>query len=566
MKRININKNIFKKGRLVLVTVPIVATLTLSGCNFGANGERARYSNTGNTAVITDDTINNDQNNSAITSSESTDIQTDKLNIPLKNIGDKDLRGVKLNYNNNNNVNFEKFLDSVNIVYEYESLYNFEEALNEYNKLNLTKSHQLKLKNLNYNELEKIILENNKLFKEKNSSSIYRELSKNERKMIINTIITTVNDFASKNEDISIDRIKCVLGDLKLFVQKSALSNAFVTNDNCLVISPNMIKFANTINGDGTYEDILKHEIIHLLQKGCNCDLKNNSNLKRNFGVSYGFNNIELNSLQFSWLYEASAEKNMVNYTGHDALVYKNMIGYLESLSITNLIKNDYKVNDTENLSFKRSLNDLYDYFGVTTEKDKKEILNFMYSLEIMQVCPDDFYKILEEKTGDKKNAELIDKVNYTVKSSICETLSKQFYKNLSVSIINKDVSLGDIFYLISIFENDINNHILYNSPQKYNYNQKFINTYLNIQDNFFFELSKNLNVSQDELENLYNNYTSQIKLGESIVENYDLKFLSNEKKEYINDRKEFLKNITAPTIRLTNEKILNNKTKKVYN
>ena len=38
----------------------------------------------------------------------------------------------------------------------------------------------------------------------------------------------------------------------------------------------------------------------------------------------------------------------MMNLTGHDPLVYKNMIGYLESLSIVNLLNDSYKVNDTE--------------------------------------------------------------------------------------------------------------------------------------------------------------------------------------------------------------------------
>lgn len=578
MKNIRINKNIFNKKKLVLITIPIVATLILSGCSFGANGERAKYSYTGNippqtynytTETTPQETISNDlvfeapnQNNTNYT----TETPKNELNIPLKDIGAIDLRNVRINYNSAQHANFISYLNGVDAIYVYSEFYNLDEALVEYNKLKLDNYHNFDLKNIDSTELYNIILENNKEYKKVNKSSIYKEIDNKEIIKIVNIIITTVNDFIKLNDDISVDRIKCVLSDLKLFQQKSAMSNAFVTNDNCLIISPNMMQFANTINGRGTDEDVIKHEIIHLLQKGCNCDLNQNDNLKRNFGICYGFKNIEINSLDFTWFYEASAEKNMANYTGHDILVYKNMIGYLESLSITNLVKDTYKVNDTENLSFKRNLEDLYNYFGVSTPKEKREILNLMYSLEVMHMEPSDFYNTLEKKTGKNKDANLRDEINYTVKSSICETLTKLFYKNLSQNIVNKDVSLGDIFYLISLFENDINNHILYDSDKKYSYNEHFINTYLDIQDNFFFELSNIINCSQEELENSYNNYNSYIQVGETVVKNYNLTFLSKDKVNYLTEREKELNNISGPTVRYVNDNFFTKNSKKVYN
>lgn len=560
MKNIRINKNLFKKGKLALIAIPVSLTIAFSSCSLTPDGERARYKNVENgTDITTENEITND-----IESIIKIDI--DYLNHPLKDVGDINLRDKKINYSNYNNIEFKTYLDNIKVVYNYEDIYNFEKALNEYNKLNLTNSHNSNLKSLNQIELQKIILENNELYKEKNKSSIYKKLSSKELSRIIETIITTVNDFIYSNPNISSERIICVLSDLKIFVQKSSMNNAFVTNDNCLVLSPNMLKFANTINGEGTDEDVLKHEIIHLLQKGCNCDLNQNDNLKRNFGICYNFKNIEINSLDFTWFYEASAEKNMVNYTKHEPLVYKNMIGYLESLSIVNLIKDDYKVNDTEKLCFKRNLNDLFNYFGATTQNEKKEVLNLMYSIEVMQQAPSDFYELLEKKTGQKKDSKLIDEVNYTVKNSICETLTKYFYKNLSDNIVNKSISLGDVFYLISIFENDINNHILYSSENKYNYNKEFINTYLNIQEGFFLQLSRCLGCGVEEIENMYNNYNSKIKVGNEIVNNYSLSVIGKEKIEYLSEREEALKNVVGPTISLVSNEICNKESKKMYN
>lgn len=563
MSKIRINKNILNKGKYALIAIPMVATIALSGCSFFPDGDRARYSNAVSYSNTSDYTVSNDYAEDNKIDSE---FNFDDLNIPLKDIGNVDLSKMRVAYTNSQNSNFISYLNKVDVIYDYENIYNFDSALKEYNKLSLVNTHNNDLKNLNENELYNLILENNKKYKKNNNSSIYKELSSKEIKKIVNIILTTVNDFNKSNSDISVDRIKCVLSDLKLFIQKSSMSNAFVTNDNCLVISPNMMKFANTINGEGTEEDVLKHEIVHLLQKGCNCDLNENQNLKRNFGICYGFKDIEINSLDFTWFYEASAEKNMVNYTGHSPLVYKNMIGYLESLSIVNLVSDSYKVNDTEELSFKRSINDLYKYFDVTTESDKKEVLNLMYSIEVMQQAPDAFYKLLEKQTGKSKDSVLIDEINYTVKGSICETLTKLFYKNLSKKIVNEDVSLGDIFYLISIFENDINNHILYNSEQKYNYNEKFINKYVDIQDNFFFELSKSLKCSQEQIEEFYNDYNSVIKQGQTNIKNYTLNFLEQEKKDYLTEREIALNNIAAPTIRSISTNFLENNIKKVYN
>jgi len=478
MKNIIINKKIFNKKKLALVAIPISLTIVFSSCSLSADGNRAKY-NTSEIQNFSEEEISDNVQSIEI-------IDMDDLNHPLSDVGEIDLRDKKINYSNYNNLEFKTYIDNIEVIYDYEDIYNFDNSLNEYNDLILTNTHNSRLKNLNSNELRKVILENNKEYKEENNSSIYKQLSSKELTEVTNIIIITVNDFIKLNPNISIDRIKCVLSDLKIFTQKSSMSNAFVSNDNCLVLSPNMLKFANMINGQGTDEDVLKHEIIHFLQKGCNCDLMKNKDLKKNYGFCYNFENLEINSLDYTWFYEASAEKNMMNYTNHDPLVYKNMIGYLESLSLVNLCKSDYKVNDTENLSFKRSLDDLFNYFGATTQKEKREILNLMYSIEVMQQSPDDFYELLEEKNAQQKDSELIDKINYTVKGSVCETLTKYFYKNLSDNIVNKSVSLGDVFYLISIFENDINNHVVYSNGDKYSYNEHFMDTYLGIQENFF--------------------------------------------------------------------------------
>lgn len=565
MKKISIYKSILKKGKMILLPITLATTILFGGCSLKLNINKARYSNTDN---------NNSSNSYVDDSSNVTSIDQEVIedknfisdDCPMKDIKEGELTATNIKFNDTNYTEFNNYLSSLNTYYDYENLYNFDSSLNEYNQLQLSNNHMYSLNDLSVDSLVNQVKNNNLDYKKTNKTSIYKELESNELREICKIIIDTVNSYMKDNKDISIDRIKCVLSNLKIFNQGSSVNNAFVTDDNCLVVSPNMMQIAKIMNGNETDKDVIIHEINHLLQKGCNCDLNKNENLKRNFGFSYGFKNIKVNSLDFSWIYEASAEKNMTNLTGHKPLVYENMIGYLESLSLVNILNDNYKVNDTEKLSFKRTLDDLYNYFNVTSDLDKKEILNMMYSIQVMQQAPSDFYNAYEETTGKKKDSSVVDEVNYTVKSSVCETLTKLFYRNLSKSLVNKNMTLEDVFYLISLFENDLNVHIGYNEMNLSKYNEKFMETYIQIQDNFFYQLSKCLNISQEEIEEMFNNYSSKIRLSDNIVVgNYSLSFLEKEKVKYLEERESAISNFSAPSIRKIHS-ISKNNNQKVYN
>ena len=107
MKNIRINKNLFKKGKLALIAIPVSLTIAFTSCSISPDGERAKYKNTENgTSITTESEINND-----IQSIINIDI--DDLNHPLKDIGEINLRDKKINYNNYNNIEFKTYLDNV---------------------------------------------------------------------------------------------------------------------------------------------------------------------------------------------------------------------------------------------------------------------------------------------------------------------------------------------------------------------------------------------------------------------------------------------------------------------
>jgi len=77
--------------------------------------------------------------------------------------------------------------------------------------------------------------------------------------------------------------------------------------------------------------------------------------------------------------------------------------------------------------------------------------------------------------------------------------------------------------------------------------------------------LSNCLGCSYEEVEDMYNNYNSKIKIGNEVVKNYNLNFLSKEKIDYLNEREMELKNIAGPTIKLAKDEIMKKETKKMY-
>ncbi len=565
MKKEYVNKlNLYKTRKLALIPILISGTIILNGCGSLSNNRNFTLKQTPDAEYTLDDG-NIEEYKGNYSDSEDSEKIIDKKG-PMTDLEYGNITKTPIDFKIENFNGFNEYLNSLVTYYEYEKLYDFNSSLTEYNKLNLVTSHKSSLSSITIDSLYSTVKNNNEKYKKSLSITIYKDLKTKELKSICEIIVNTINNYIKENKSINVERVKCVLSDLKIFNQLSSVNNAFVTDDNCLILSPNMLKIAQMINGNETDKDVFIHEINHLLQKGCNCDLKNNPNLKNNFGLSYSFNNLKVNSLNFSWLYEASAEKNMMNYTGHDLLVYKNMIGYLESLSLVNILNDNYNVNDTEELSFKRTLDDLYKYFNVSSASDKLEILNLMYSIEVMQQAPNDFYKAYQEQTGTLKTSELVDEINYNVKSSICQTLSKLFYRNLSKNIVGKNATLEDVFYLISLFENDLNNHLKYDEQEKYEYNEEFINKYIEIQDNFFYQLSKCLNCSQESIEEMFLEYRSNIKLDDgNIAKNYSLEFLDEQKISYLNERAESLKSEATSSIKNVQKQFNEENLQKVY-
>jgi len=153
----------------------------------------------------------------------------------------------------------------------------------------------------------------------------------------------------------------------------------------------------------------------------------------------------------------------------------------------------------------------LFDYFGCKSQKERVEIANLMYAYNIIYnlnfVC-DEFYDAYEAKYGlNASNSRIRNELH----CAVAQTLTKQFYKNLSTAIKEKSISVEEIFKFISIFEMSINKEISYSARQENLLD--FFETYNEIQTEFFAIIADFVGVSTMDVQTAYNAYNKHAKV-----------------------------------------------------
>lgn len=581
MSKININQSSFKGGKphklykTVLTTIgAITLTITIAGGVFVFNNIseyhkfKENYQPSKYTSQVAPTTtpskptgINSPATSSTVTpSQEALDIYN-----PTLGVSESDLSKVPSILNNNNYNEFKNYIEDIEVVYPNEELFGIDAALNKYNNLTFAVStHSGDVLNgassITASQLMNIIIENNKVYLVEASNKIgggkvYDNLS-NKELLKVCTIITDTLNYHIKMGLIDINKVSCNLAHLKIF-EAASPDMAFVTKDNCLVINPDMVSVLQIMYPNiDAYRNTIVHEVMHIFQDAC-VDVQKNNGFEDNYGLAYNWPDLKINPLMWEWFIEAAAEKNGNNYTGDDPSTYHNMIGYLEGMSLVTILNDNVSVNQTERLTFDNRLDPLFKQFNCNTNEQKRELIKMMFSLDIMHMQNEEFVKVYETKYNVKLSSSDFDELNYQMKGSICTTLTKYFYLNLANQLKNNNISLQDTFFLITLYENELNSHLKYTKPELFKYNEDFMNLYIDIQDHFFKALSQSNNYTSNELLDLYNNYGMTLLKDGSKSPNYNLNWLSNDKKDYLISREKFLHNLGAGNIRNSYESML---------
>ena len=445
---------------------------------------------------------------------------------------------------------FVSLVDNTNVVYTYADYYQVDRALEEQARYADERAAQPSQFTDLICDIRQVPSE--KLLKEvilRNSAEYLRShpgltpMAESEIDIIVGLLHHMVEVNYNKFNDNELRRIYSLLNDISVVgidsydFQINDLRkpyNARVLEDGTVMIDlPTLNKYLTAPQAkERTYE----HEIYHILQRMCpNAQIDTYYQI----GPSQYFDDLQVNSLHWNWLYEASAEKlSMDHFQAPHPLVYKNMIGYLKSLDLITLIRPEYEQTAVEDSTLIVDEDYIFELLGAKTDAQKLEVINLLYSIDYLQNNRDDFEAVYQAETGGTGKAipeATRTKIKRDMKNSICLTLTKIFYRNLAERVKNTEVSIQDIFYLINAFEEDINYHTYYdeNTPDYVN----FMRDYVEIQDAFFMMLAGNDKALFDEIVSSFDSYSMAIVTDEGLRRNCELGWLTEGERQFIYDQ-----------------------------
>lgn len=575
MKRVNISKC----KKISCLAAALLLSLNLTGCAITDNFKKMDnfYSDDTYTSVEENSNVSSDNSKDNTTSSDSKnddkvvivsndsynkllyDVKTDLSTVFTPNMTDiyntskqtdnADRRLDKNDYSSyvfsKNNASYEKLVNAIknyDVKYTYADLYNVDEALRKVSLDidSVTHNDYFKKNELNKSNLvSKIKLNNEAYLKE------FPELYSLSDSVIDEFAGYVIDEFNSQKDNFNkndLERIYCALSDLKVVGIDSAnreinptgsIVNAFLGSDGAVLIDEKQIAKIKVEDGK---EKTYKHEIMHIFQRTCQHQWDENYRI---IGPSELWNDLKVNSRFWNFVYEGSSESLVMHeYNATNAVVYKNYVSYVRSLDLALMLNDENDHEAVEHSTFNVGPDNFFNLFGEIDEKNKKEIINMMYSIDYVQTERLDF----EEAYKDNNKGNIIEdylKVKYDMKSSSCLTISKYFYMNLANAINNGNVTLNDIFYCINVFEEDLNTHLTYddNSDQDIvNANKYFLSNYIKLQDLFFEYLSTSYNCSVSDIEELFSTY-GLVKFDDNNYQrNANLEWLSNDEQKFMGD------------------------------
>ena len=360
----------------------------------------------------------------------------------------------------------------------------------------------------------------------------YQAVEESYLRQLCDFIVQIVSLMREKYPDIDWPRVYCNLGNLKILYDTGMLSFAEVSQEMILSISKNNTQIILNMKGEDGFTRVLTHETMHIIQIGCACEKIENCG--RRAGIAVYWDDFPLNTADWTWMVEGSAERHMCQITGGEAVSYQYKMDYLCSLTMSVLLRDSVETDTIDTLCFYDDPQRLFDSFGCQTQQEKDELLKMMITLQVLQMQPENFHIRYTEKTGVdlKADAEATDQFSYSLKPAICITLAKEFYENLAAHLRENEISCNDLFFLLNLFEGHLNQHLGLTVERKAQFNQPFMDAYSNLRSALFAALEQE-NPDLD-LISLYEAY--EITAGENLL-NATLEWLPEEKREFLAER-----------------------------
>ena len=528
-------KRIKKAGKILGITLLTTATIAMG--SLGINIYKGMHPTKEQTSYYQNTTYNeviNDHIGTTVYNEFNTyDEETPKISIRLSNY------------------DYMNILDSLNSQsnnYRMSEYYGLDQAIDMYNNTQVNKSTDTSLLTngrLDTSKLIQVVQKNNSAVTENGKNTLnafYQDLSTSEISMLCEKIAEVVNN---KSNEINIKELANTLERLTMFKRTGTTSSAYISTDLTFIYNPIATKSNETIKEitnqdyEGGLEAVIDHEIMHLIQYSSN-DNNNDNGIEAGFCRMYntpsGDKKIPVDSLWCPWLLEGSAELGMANYLNIEPGTYQKKISYIKSYNLAHFNENIARENSLENAVFNPTLEEAFQDLGLETENEKQDFLNYMYSIEITQSDPKDFWEYYESKTGNKPTDEEKTGIRMDIRTDAVKHLTISFFENLTEAINEgKITDLNTAFYLMRTWELDTYNHLEYTQTSSFEHAKDFITWYDQTQNTILTAIAQSSNLDPTEVTTMYSDYNLQVEMEDgSVKDNCDLSNFNGYMQYYI--------------------------------
>lgn len=416
--------------------------------------------------------------------------------------------------------------------FSYSAYYGLDESLQLYKSTKVEKSTSSNLLDskgmIDSSKLLASVRTNNKKHMEKGkniSNAFYTETSEADQKKICDLIAKIVNETCNETER---KQMANTLSALTMFNHTGSASNAYITNSLTFVYNPSMSNmYADTQNivtgesKENMQNSVLAHEVMHLIQHRGDDLIEENGHevgFCREYKAGDNENVIPVDSLWIPWILEASAELKMADYLKMDTHTYAKKISYTNSYNLSRFLSVDSKDDFIENIVFCSTLEEAYTALNLGTAQEQRKFHEFLYSVEILQSDPKDFWENYSNLTGETPSDSEKLAIRMQIRAEVVKYLSYQFYQNLINAVRqNKVKDLETLFYLIRVWEIDCYGHLEYRKIASLDSAKDFINWHNQVQTSLFSTLSG------ADIATSYDAYCLQVKTGDSVSDNCSL-------------------------------------------
>lgn len=542
-----INTNFFKstKGKFVkmiknpkILLVTLASVLTLSGCTDRVivNPQVEAPKNPDTQSSITVIQPNNNYNGSTNNNNNTTSPEEDTFKpepIVETKLDDEMLNVIRTEVSLNDSAlqQFRNNVGNIEVKYQYSELFGADLALDRYNSMKEYDSRaSVYIVNgkIDESKLRTTILDNNKEYLSSYSGNRYSEFSSSEFNKVFNVFLEALEYIIKNGTDLG--QLDEKLGDLKILKMSSNGSGVMTDENTILALNLDVIATYQSKNPNIDYlRTVVLHETNHFGQISSENE-KAKEGYDRNLGISYRWDDLKVNPLNYSWYNEGAAEKLMTAQYGKyiEPTVYANNVKGIDSITLSAILRDDVDELTLSQMSLQTDLNELFKIFNCKDTQDKIEVINMMYAFDITINQNAEFFTAYKDKYGK----QIDNRYDYfsSLNASVAQTLTKNFYMNLSSYLINNNATLEDIFSTISIFETEMSRLTKFGSSSSIEENTEFISMYRDVQADFFKIIADYLGLETEDIVIFYNAY-----YGDNLSDVSTTSMLEEDELEYVN-------------------------------